>query len=344
MIKHEVKTSKNLYRKIFRTVQDEFFGLAETFKRSYKCTSCGHCRAIRYIEKSPQEIYTLATSDGERQAYWNDFISLFMPVGVASSIDWGSDEFDLDKNHAEAKLIDPDYVDEVLAFTSKAVFYTANPKEKRSTFLPAHSTRLSCKNYPEKLVTVLHEECIYREWQAYVIDYIKKDLSQQVYGQITAANDVRHEYQCHCTGTCCRLSSSEFDYETLKQKAAAGDTFAQQFISIFIPYNSTDDARKIFPDYVEYVINELGKDEQVHFYHCPHITDDNLCSIYTSDKRPQICEDFPNNPLSILYPSCGYIEWKQRVNVTAMSCHAMVEILTFVLDKLECVTKKPLKI
>jgi Fe-S-cluster containining protein len=143
----------------------------------------------------------------------------------------------------------------------------------------------------------------------------------------------RSQFSCKKTGTCCKLASSEFSYEELKEKAQNGDNFASQFTSIFIPYKNIEEAKKVFPDYMEVVNDYMDSDEKIYFYHCPHITEDNLCSIY--EDRPQICSDFPNNPLAILPPNCGFCEWKEEVIVATMLLHALIEICDFNIKKIE---------
>ena len=48
--------------------------------------------------------------------------------------------------------------------------------------------------------------------------------------------------------------------------------------------------------------NESG----YYFYHCPRVTKDNRCPDY--ENRPQICRDFPDNPLAFLPLSCGFMD------------------------------------
>ena len=75
-------------------------------------------------------------------------------------------------------------------------------------------------------------------------------------------------------------------------------------------------------------------DEPVYFYHCPKLNDCKRCSDY--ENRPQICRDFPDNPLSILPESCGFYEWRKEVEPIAMMLHAMVEIIDYYKQKIPC--------
>lgn len=116
------------------------------------------------------------------------------------------------------------------------------------------------------------------------------------------------------------------------QKSQNGDFFAKEFTSIFVPYKTLDEAREVFSDYVDLVKKTLDNYGNIYFYHCPHITENNICSIYKD--RPTICRDFPDNPLSILPHCCGFYDWKEEVNVASMTLHAMSYISEFYLEKI----------
>ena len=140
----------------------------------------------------------------------------------------------------------------------------------------------------------------------------------------------RKMFKCSGCATCCRLACSEYSYEELKQKASNGDSFASQFTSIFVPYENFDDARTIYPEYVDLVMAKTNG--KIYFYHCPKLTIDNRCSDY--ENRPQICRDFPDNPLDILPEKCGYCAWKEEINPIALMLHSMIAIIEFYKRKL----------
>ena len=331
MIKNEVINSKQLYRQIFLKVQDEFFKLTDDLKENYFCNNCKKCCELVYINKTPQEINILVNSNNNKNLFLNEFKNYFLPYGYST---WQYNDFDHVKNFDEAKSAFPEEVKLIKMFENNAVFYHLKNNYLEKGFNKSEVF----EEYPFKVLTVLHKDCAYNNWQHNIISYLKNDLSRQVYQEITKIDQAQIAYKCNRTGTCCRLSTSEYSYKDLLTKAENGDSFAKQFVSIFVPYENEESAREIFPEFVDYVKNELGKDENVYFYHCPHINEENLCTIYTSDKRPNICSDFPNNPLTILYPTCGYCGWKEEVLTSAMSCHAMIEILTYTIDKLETIT------
>lgn len=167
-------------------------------------------------------------------------------------------------------------------------------------------------------------------WQTAVIDMFENDISKEIYRKWQEVLELRKNFDCKGCATCCNLACSEFSPEELKRRAQNGDKFATQFTSIFIPYDSKEEARKVYPQYIELLDDTI--DEDVYFYHCPKLTDCKRCSDYNN--RPQICRDFPDNPLCILPKSCGFYEWRQEVEPVAMMLHAMMEIIEYYKEKI----------
>ena len=170
-------------------------------------------------------------------------------------------------------------------------------------------------------------------WQKNTLDLLQNDISKEIYRKLNEILAYRTKFKCVGCATCCNLACSEFSPEELKQKAQNGDNFAMQFLSVFIPYNSKEEARKVYPEYIELL--EKNKEYDVYFYHCPKLTEDKRCSDY--ENRPQICRDFPDNPLSILPDTCGYKKWKEEVEPIALMLHSMVEIIDFYCAKINSV-------
>lgn len=167
-------------------------------------------------------------------------------------------------------------------------------------------------------------------WQTKVIDMLENDISKEVYRKYKEILAYRSQFKCVGCATCCNLACSEFSPAELKQKAENGDNFAAQFLSVFVPYASKEDARKVYPEYIKML--EENKEDNVYFYHCPKLTEDKRCSDY--ENRPQICRDFPDNPLSILPKSCGYKQWKDEIEPLALMLHSMVEIIEYYKEKI----------
>jgi len=171
-----------------------------------------------------------------------------------------------------------------------------------------------------------------KKWQLDCLSLIKDSIAPNVYKEIYKLKQARKnaKYKCKQCGSCCRLAVSEFSYEELKEKSSNGDNFATQFLSTFIPYNSLEDARLIYPQYIDFLIN--NSDERVYFYHCPKVSSDNLCPSYS--ERPQICKDFPDNQFNLLHPNCSFNNWKNDVLENSLKYFAQAEIIEYYLAKL----------
>lgn len=174
-----------------------------------------------------------------------------------------------------------------------------------------------------------------KKWQSAVLKMFDEEIARDIYIKWQEILAYRKNFSCKKCATCCNLACSEFSPEQLKQKAKNGDNFATQFLSVFVPYSSKEEARKIYPEYIKML--EDNKEDDVYFYHCPKLSECKLCSDY--ENRPQICRDFPDNPLSILPKSCGFYEWKQEVEPVALLCHSMMEIIQFYKEKI-CISSQ----
>lgn len=181
--------------------------------------------------------------------------------------------------------------------------------------------------------------CTYKSWQKAAIYKLKNEISKDIYGKIQELLKFRETFSCSRCALCCKFACSEFSPAELKLKAENGDKFANQFLSVFVPYENLEEAFKIYPDYVELLKNKYGSVDEVYFYYCPKLSEDNLCTDYGN--RPDICRDFPNNALAILPNSCGFKPWKDEVEIIALTLHALSEIVGFFIEKLEeTVSKK----
>ena len=75
--------------------------------------------------------------------------------------------------------------------------------------------------------------------------------------------DKKSECECSKCGNCCRLATSEHSYEQLKQRAMRGDKFARDFVSVFVPYKSEDEARLANPEFFKLLEDTM--EEQKYF-------------------------------------------------------------------------------
>ncbi len=179
--------------------------------------------------------------------------------------------------------------------------------------------------------------CRYRFWQEAALDKLENQISKEVLEKIKAIDLRRDSFSCECCGSCCRLASSEYSYEQLKEKAKNGDKFAQDFVSVFVPYNTKEEPRKLFPDYIELLEKTFDGDE-LYFYYCPKLGKDGLCTDY--ENRPDICRIFPSDPLVVFPTKCSYNKWKQEVEITALTLHAIIDIVGFYKEKINQVLTK----
>lgn len=156
--------------------------------------------------------------------------------------------------------------------------------------------------------------------------FLNEDVPKDVYERWMKILNYRENFSCLGCGACCKLACSEFSPAELKQKAKNNDNFAKQFLSVFIPYENEEKAKKIYPEYFE-LLKEKAQGEKTYFYHCPKVTKDNRCPDY--ENRPQICRDFPDNPIGFLPKPCGFWAWKKEVEPTALMLHSMLEIVEY---------------
>lgn len=185
-----------------------------------------------------------------------------------------------------------------------------------------------------------HPDCGYQPWREAARDLLEREIPEELLREFRQINAYKKTFQCRMGGQCCRLASSEHSYETLLAKAAAGDAFARQFTSVFLPYASRQAARDREPEGVAAVLAYIGDEdgrecvgeanasagERVYFYHCPYIGEDNRCTVYGTDKRPSICENYPETPLGFVFKSCAWKRWQEETHPNALFAHALLAL------------------
>jgi Fe-S-cluster containining protein len=302
----EKNQNQKVFRELFFSSQKKLSARFDELKKNFKCKRCCSCCKNRYLEVSPEEIEKLAKTSKK----WAKFKDFFV-------IKDANTEF---TTKIKSKLQTEVWFYECKFFDGEACTYKG-PKEH------------FCQNQSVNIEKILPDECAYIDWQKAVLNAIENEIFKDILIKYKQVEAYKENFTCNRTGTCCKFACSEFSYEELKEKASHGDRFATQFISVFIPYDDQEEAKKIYPEYVDMLEKKLGQDEKVYFYHCPHLDENNLCTQY--DKRPDICREFPNNALSILPPWCGYYQWKEDTEVLAMTLHALLSISEFYKEKLE---------
>lgn len=172
--------------------------------------------------------------------------------------------------------------------------------------------------------------CAYRDWQKQILTFLNGEYRQRLKNIYKEMMDKKSEYQCIRCGNCCRLAVSEYSYQQLQQRAMRGDKFSEDFVSVFKPYENEQDAKNANPEYFE-LLNFLMEEQKVYYYYCPKLVG-NSCSDY--ENRPNICKDFPHNPLKLLPSTCSFNAWKNDIDKTAKLLKAKTDIIDFYKNKL----------
>ncbi len=185
----------------------------------------------------------------------------------------------------------------------------------------------------EALLPEIAKDDELKQWARSCIPILETDLGGKILAKLNQINTDKQTYNCHQCGVCCRFASSEFSYDELTEKAANGDEFAKQFTSVFLPYASSQAAREKFPSMVDDVVNHT--DDDVYFYHCPYLGEDNRCTLWGNPKRPQLCSNYPDTPLTFIYKNCAWKPWKDSNHDEALYAHAFIEICGFYVGKFQ---------
>jgi Fe-S-cluster containining protein len=191
-----------------------------------------------------------------------------------------------------------------------------------------------CPSHPNESLLAwlapLPADCGYRAWQQAIRSIIETDIAGQILAQLQRIEAYKQSFSCHMCGMCCKMASTDAPYDTLRQRAAAGDEFARQFTSIFLPYESRDAARRVAPEVVDAAlaeaVEESDGEERLFFYHCPYLGEDNRCTVYGTAKRPAICSSYPETPLSFVYQNCAWRPWKDDTHLDTLVAHAMLAL------------------
>ncbi len=318
-IQKEQDTTVKIYREFFVHAEAEIKKQLNSLKDSKYCTNCRNCCKIRYLEFSPQEL---------KKQGKNEFLQIFLPLGAKNE----NDLVDLRTNQLEAINVDKEYVLRVIENSSQDCWFYTCKYYQNGSCKKAMEKPFYCYSYPLNICNVLHKNCGFIQWQKTALSKLENEIAKDIWERIQNISKYKQEFSCSCCATCCKLACSEFSYEKLKEKAQNGDKFAKQFTSIFLPYKNEKDAYKIYGEYIDYLRETLGENEKVYFYYCPK-NKNNLCTDY--ENRPEICKEFPTNPLMILPKSCGYKAWQEETHTATLLLHALVEIVDFYMKKLK---------
>ncbi len=123
---------------------------------------------------------------------------------------------------------------------------------------------------------------------------------------------------CNLRAACCSVSTPSVPVDEMLKLAAQGDETCRDFLSVFIPHRSHEDARAFYPEdpsHIDRVLSIVNNQrtrvkleaQDVTFYHCRYLGEDRRCQVY--EDRPTFCRDYPNSPMAILVKGCGYTDW-----------------------------------
>jgi Fe-S-cluster containining protein len=118
---------------------------------------------------------------------------------------------------------------------------------------------------------------------------------------------------CHKCGRCCKSATTYNTHSKLVAMAEQGSQEAIDFLEIFEPYASLEEARAAVPEQVEQVMKVITEradmdETDVTFYHCRYVTPEGLCGIY--ERRPRCCREAPGHGWSVMPPGCGFEGWQ----------------------------------
>lgn len=137
------------------------------------------------------------------------------------------------------------------------------------------------------------------------------------------------QHLCNMCGKCCRIATFKngLAYEEIVKLANNKDDDpiqvegAKDFLSIFTPYESVEEARKICSEFVDRVYSRFGENSTASFFYCKYIDENNKCLIH--EDRPLLCRMYPIPHERTFYlPDCGFEEqgkknWQEIKDIIA---------------------------
>ncbi len=160
--------------------------------------------------------------------------------------------------------------------------------------------------------------------------FLETTLKNEILKTQKEIEEAKNKIKCNNCGACCNLAISEFDPETLKNKAQNNDKTAKSFLETFEPYKDNKIPFHILPADMDVKTNNNS-----YFYHCKKVKFNNtisFCPIYST--RPSVCRNFPDTPLENLPKTCAYNVWKDENEVKALFIKALNDIRKFYLDEI----------
>lgn len=118
---------------------------------------------------------------------------------------------------------------------------------------------------------------------------------------------------CHKCGRCCKSATTYATHDELLKRQAEGDSEASDFLRVFEPFESVEDAIAQVPEQVNRILKEIESRPDMDvskttFYHCRYVTPEGICGIY--DERPRCCRQAPGHGWAMMPPGCGFEGWQ----------------------------------
>lgn len=148
--------------------------------------------------------------------------------------------------------------------------------------------------------------------------------------------------ECKMCGMCCRMASPSLPAVKLLDKAARGDSFARDFLTIFEPI-SDQQAMELSPELYKNARFQAEKSpkfdnkEQVVFFRCRYLKGTCECLVY--EDRPQLCRDYPDSPFLIMHPDCAFTGWSTNCKVSYKKLNEELKALKNLHEALSTVVK-----
>lgn len=118
---------------------------------------------------------------------------------------------------------------------------------------------------------------------------------------------------CNMCGHCCNIATFKggLSYDEIKKLIANPESDpvqvdgAKDFLAIFEPYASAEEAKAFSPGFYQSVLDLLGSDTNASFFKCKYIGEDKKCKIH--EDRPVLCRMYPiPHSRTLFIPGCGF--------------------------------------
>jgi Fe-S-cluster containining protein len=161
-------------------------------------------------------------------------------------------------------------------------------------------------------------------------DFFQMSEQDKIQSPLNLAEQVNQlmklpQHLCKQRGICCKVATfkgslSYPEIEALAKTPASPDQkSAQDFISLFLPYQNQEEVSAISGEFVQRVRAMAGRKgqnpDEISFFKCKYVLDSGQCSVH--EDRPLGCRMYPFPHENTLYhPGCGFEEqgkanWKQ---------------------------------